>query len=105
MLLAVAYCGGCNPVINREELVKYLEREMGQPIYSIVKMKFKVDVLILMNGCTRGCLIKKYENEWKGKMVIVAGHTIDFQMVNGDGMKECLLARVKEIAKLAENLS
>ncbi|MHB8918345.1 MAG: enoyl-CoA hydratase-related protein, partial [Desulfocucumaceae bacterium] len=71
MLLAVAYCGGCNPDIDREELVGRLARDTGWTVKSRRDAGQSADLLLLVNGCPRGCLDPGPAPQWK--TLVVAG--------------------------------
>lgn len=97
MLLAVAYCGGCNPDIDREELVRSLARDTGWTVKSRRHAGQSTDLLLLVNGCPRGCLEPGPAPE--GKIVVVAGLNIDGWPVNPEDMAGALVRKVKEIAQ------
>lgn len=104
LLVAAVYCGGCNPEIDREGLIANLGKEMGQPVHSLKEAGGRTDIVLLVNGCTRRCLLSGTSREWPGKPVVVAGLTIDGWPVSREEMVYELSRKVKEIAQVARRL-
>jgi len=56
MKIGVKYCGGCNPEYRREEVEKVLRKHF-KIFYSE-----DVDILILINGCRKACLVEEVKH-------------------------------------------
>lgn len=103
-LLAVAYCGGCNPDIDREELVRRLARETGLTVKSLRGAERTADIILLVNGCPRGCLDPVLNPEPSGRIVVVAGLNINGWPVEPEYLTEVLARKVMEIAQVERGL-
>lgn len=95
--VGVVYCGGCNPDIDREALVESLTKELGRPIPLAKEMGGRPDLVLLVNGCVRGCLSPGMFPGWAGKTVVVAGMTIDDWPVAGEEMVNVLSAKIMKV--------
>ena len=76
--LAVKYCGGCNPSIDRTELVGKLAVLLADrnADWKLVTLKDNAyDAIILVNGCPVGCVQKQFLNETR-PVILVAGESI-----------------------------
>lgn len=51
MKVGVKYCGGCNPEYRREDVEEMLRRHFT------IFYSDDVDILVLINGCRRACLL------------------------------------------------
>ena len=61
MIIALKYCGGCNPRYNRVACVDNLEKTMRDLNISFVPYneKDQFDYCLLVSGCNRNCLSDK----------------------------------------------
>ena len=76
--LAVKYCGGCNPSIDRAELVGKVavllaERNADWKLVTLKESDY--DAVLLVNGCPVGCVQKQFLNETR-PVILVAGESI-----------------------------
>lgn len=55
MKIGIKYCGGCNPLFDRRELVERLVTEYSKFSFKPVIANFSYDILIVINGCLRDC--------------------------------------------------
>ena len=77
-MLAVKYCGGCNPSIDRTELVGKLAVLLADrnADWKLVTLKDNAyDAVLLVNGCPVGCVQKQFLNETR-PVILVAGESI-----------------------------
>ena len=95
--VGVVYCGGCNPDIDREALVESLAKELGRPIPLAKEMSGRPDLVLLVNGCVRGCLSPGMFPGWAGRTVVVGGMTIDDWPVAGEEMVNVLSAKIMKV--------
>ena len=76
--LAVKYCGGCNPSIDRAELVGKVavllaERNADWKLVTLKESDY--DAVLLVNGCPVGCVQKQFLHETR-PVILVAGESI-----------------------------
>ena len=81
--LAVKYCGGCNPSIDRAELVGKVavllaERNADWKLVTMKEIDF--DAVLLVNGCPVGCVQKQFLKETR-PVILVAGESIQREKV------------------------
>ena len=101
-MLAVKYCGGCNPSIDRTELVGKLAVLLADrnADWKLVTLKDNAyDAIILVNGCPVGCVQKQFLNETR-PVILVAGESIQRERAAEADLPE----KVAEILwRLSEN--
>lgn len=102
--IGVVYCGGCNPIIDREELVRSLAGKLGKPIHPYKKEDRRVDLILVLNGCSRSCRNVLPSADQSCKTIVVAGTTIDCWPVPLNEMVDVLLRKVKDFAKVERGL-
>ena len=76
--VAVKYCGGCNPAIERTDLVGRLalllaEEEIDCKLVTLRESDY--DAVLLINGCAVGCIQKQFRNETR-PIILVAGESV-----------------------------
>lgn len=96
MRIAVIYCGGCNPEIEREALVKRLGAETGHHLFPLGRADLSPDLVLLVNGCARGCMDARSIGVPGVKAVVVAGAGIDGWAVAREDLAGQLIKRIKE---------
>ncbi|MFZ5642869.1 MAG: hypothetical protein ACOY46_04665 [Bacillota bacterium] len=97
--VAVKYCGGCNPEIDRENIISRLTAETGLDIYHFNESAERPDILIAVNGCPRGCLMPGPAGFQDGKVIVIAGLSIDCWPVTQEEMTSRLIGRLKAMQK------
>lgn len=60
MFVGVKFCGGCNPLYNRKELLEKLVYTYSQHQFSIADINKDYDLLIIIGGCS--CCCADYNN-------------------------------------------
>ena len=76
--LAVKYCGGCNPAIDRTELAGKLAVLLAErnADWKLVTLKDNAyDAVLLVNGCPVGCVQKQFLPETR-PVILVAGESV-----------------------------
>lgn len=100
---AVAYCGGCNPEIDRARLIRSLVRKTGLVIHPAAQVGPEVELLIVVNGCVRGCLRKPTTPKYQ-ELIVIAGLSADGWPVAREEIEDILVRKVTEVAALAKRL-
>jgi hypothetical protein len=83
MRIAIKYCGGCNPAIERGELAFRLAQAIRneQLDWNLVSLQGQdFDYLVVINGCAVGCAGKQFEAEDK-PVLIVAGESLQHKRI------------------------
>lgn len=101
--IGVKYCGGCNPEIDRRELIEGLARllpddqrlETGQP-------SEQWEIAILVCGCPVACLDRPEARGLARKSVLVSGCMVDFHPVPMDQLVTVAAERLQEIVSCWE---
>lgn len=96
MNITAVYCGGCNPQIDREAIVKQLGRRLGKPIYPF-RSGIEPDLILFINGCPRQCANPRTSGGWGGKAVVVAGFSIDAWEVPTEELADILFSKIREM--------
>ena len=53
--IGIRYCGGCNPLYERVEMVRQIESLAGDRFLFVRHDQQNLDGLITVNGCSRAC--------------------------------------------------
>ena len=96
MKIAVKYCGGCNPAIDRANLVGKLALLVAEahPEWKLVALNDgDYDALILINGCPVGCVQKQFLDE-KRPVFLVAGESLQRQKVSERELAQALMEQI-----------
>ena len=102
--LAVKYCGGCNPSIDRTELVGKLavllaERDADWKLVTLKDNAY--DAVLLVNGCPVGCVQKQFLNETR-PVILVAGESIQREKVAEAALPEKVAEILLRLSEKAE---
>jgi hypothetical protein len=93
----VRYCGGCNPEIDRGQLVKQLQAlnlSDGDRV-AFVGHAEKGDLLLLVNGCPRACLEEDSDPEKTGTWISVQGARVDLEAVPEEDLSRVVWRKIK----------
>jgi len=96
MRIAVKYCGGCNPSIDRANLVGKLVMLLAeaQPTWELVSVNEGVyDAIILINGCPVGCVQKQFLTEQR-PVFLIAGESLQRERIAENSLPKALLAQI-----------
>ena len=99
--LAVKYCGGCNPSIDRTELAGKLAVLLAErnADWKLVALKDNAyDAVLLVNGCPVGCVQKQFLHETR-PVILVAGESIQREKIVEGALAEKV---VEELLRLNE---
>ena len=102
--LAVKYCGGCNPSIDRAELVGKLAVLLAQrnADWKLVTLKESdYDAVLLVNGCPVGCVQKQFLKETR-PVILVAGESIQWEKTAEAALPEKLAELLLRLNENAE---
>ena len=103
--IGVKYCGGCNPQIDRSKAVSELKEKLANSGINVditFDEEKSVDVILLVNGCLRGCLDEEYGESGVGSAVIsVKGEMIDDRFVSEGSIAQSLAEKIMNRAQSA----
>lgn len=75
--LAIKFCGGCNPSIERGPLARIIRQDLGDEV-SWRAAEEEVDLLLIIDGCLTACADRPEVKERAGEYLAIAGPTISF---------------------------
>lgn len=78
--LRVRYCGGCNPLFDRGELVDAVIGLLKE--FSVVKVEENGDMGLLVCGCRVGCADRDEIKAGAPAWVVVAGDSVDCRPIS-----------------------
>lgn len=99
MRIAVKYCGGCNPSIDRANLVGKLAVLLAEthPEWELVLLNDgDYDIVILINGCPVGCVLKQFVDE-KRPVFLIAGESLQRERISEKDLPKELIAKIMDL--------
>lgn len=105
MRIAVKYCGGCNPAIDRADLVGKLAMLLAEenPEWRLVSLNAgSYDAVLLINGCPVACVHKQFLDE-KRPVLLIAGESLQRERIPEKELPEALLASLSRLEDLNGN--
>ncbi|AFM24315.1 hypothetical protein [Desulfomonile tiedjei] len=96
--VGIKYCGGCNPQIERSEIVDRLTRlfpedwllERGEPAD-------RWDIVILVCGCPVACLDRPETRGLARNYILISGSMVDFRPVPKERLVAVTVQRLQEL--------
>ena len=73
--VAIQFCGGCNPRIDRGAIARELQTELARLGVNVVFNSPDADLVVFLSGCLSGCAYKY--NPQDPPYVTVAAATVD----------------------------
>lgn len=93
MKLRIKFCGGCNPIINRSQLVTNVKNELSK-VVKVETVDHDADVGLVIGGCQVCCVdlsqIEDQAQEW----VIVGGDLVDHFQVPIDELPHKVVQKI-----------
>ena len=75
--VAIKFCGGCNPIIDRGQLARSI-REHLTGLIRWVPPEEEVDLLLIISGCLTACVDRPEVTEKAAEYFAIAGSRIVF---------------------------
>ncbi len=72
--LAIKFCGGCNPVFERRDVAQILRRDLSN--VSWVPPEEDAELLIVINGCLRGCAERPEVQQKALEVLTIRDHSV-----------------------------
>jgi hypothetical protein len=73
--LAIKFCGGCNPVIERGQLARIIRRDLAEGV-RWASAEEEVDLLLIINGCLTACADRPEVKEKAAQSLLIAGPAV-----------------------------
>lgn len=73
--LAVQFCGGCNPVIERVALAQIIRQDLSGDV-QWVSGEEEADLLLIIEGCLTGCADRPEVRKRAGACLIIRDHEV-----------------------------
>jgi hypothetical protein len=95
-LIGFKYCGGCNPVINRAQLVQEIQRRLSAEFtLATDQSPTQWDIGILVCGCLSACADKPDFRNLARRWIIIAGNSVDYGDAPEKDLAEIVLNKLK----------
>lgn len=95
-LIGLKYCGGCNPIIDREALVKEIERLLPAGWKLIAERQADPwERALLVCGCPVACANRPEIKDWARCWVVVSGPMVDLQAVPETEMAKVIIRKLQ----------
>ena len=75
--LAIKFCGGCNPAIERGQLARIIRQDLADGV-RWVSAEEEVDLLLIICGCLTACADRTDVKEKAVQSLAIAGPRISF---------------------------
>ena len=101
MKIAVKYCGGCNPSIDRANLVGQLAMLLAeaQPEWKLVPLsESEYDAVLLVNGCPVGCVQKQFVDE-KRPVFLIAGESLQRERISERDLPQEVIRKIRNLER------
>jgi len=95
MTVGIQFCGGCNPRIDRGQIVRELQQALIDMGLEVVFNRLDADVVVFLSGCMSGCAFKY--NPKDPPYVTVAANTVDDEEVYETRIVPEVLKKVRNI--------
>jgi hypothetical protein len=96
--IGIRYCGGCNPQIDRSNVIRKLEKDLKERAMKLdftTNRKSTVDIILLINGCMHACLEEQYLREGNSPQFIsIKGEMVESQYVKEEHIPEFLIKKI-----------
>ena len=101
MKIAVKYCGGCNPSIDRANLVGQLAMLLADahPDWKLVTLgDTEYDAVLLVNGCPVGCVQKQFVNETR-PVFLIAGESLQRERISEKDLPQEVIRKIRNLER------
>ena len=95
-IIGIKYCGGCNPVIDRQKLVQALKKLLPSG-YRLATDEPPEgwSMAIALCGCPAACADRTTAGDMTDKWICVGGETIDLEHVREEDMAGKVVEKIK----------
>ena len=101
MKVAVQFCGGCNPRIDRGSIALEIKQVLTGQGHEIVFNSISADFVVFLSGCLSNCAFK--HNPVEMPHVTVASFTLDCVDIPSDRIVPEILMKVRQFYERLES--
>ncbi|MTJ83379.1 MAG: hypothetical protein F8N37_20515 [Telmatospirillum sp.] len=94
LAVAINFCGGCNPAIDRREIASEIEQALTAAGYAVTYNDWDADFLVRLSGCEANCAFEYHPSDRPD--AVVAGRTFAAVKVAEDSLPGRVVAAVKD---------
>jgi len=94
MKIEVKYCGGCNPFIDRVNILNQVVALLGGKVDITFVSAAGSDVLLVIDGCCVGCRGNEFRSK-NDKTVLVAGDSVQGEHVDEEHIPTVIVKHLK----------
>ena len=94
--ILIKYCGGCNPTIDRVNLVKLLLAKLKGAVKIASSENDVADIVLFVCGCPTSCIIKSGFTG-TGNMIVVSGAGVDYVPMDEVKIPDFLSQKIKNL--------
>jgi hypothetical protein len=91
-VVAINFCGGCNPMIDRREIALEIKDALLERGLSVVFNNRTADATVQLSGCARNCVASQQASDRPA--VAIAGRSLDAFAVDEDQLASRAVAAV-----------
>jgi hypothetical protein len=73
--LAVKFCGGCNPVLDRGHVARGIRDSLGADVYWVA-WEEKADLALVVNGCLTACADQEEIRKKATSLLVIQGYDV-----------------------------
>ncbi len=100
--IGIRYCGGCNPQIDRSEVIRKLKevlKKRGLKVDFTTDKERAVDIVLLVNGCMHACLEEEYLRfDCNPQFISVKGDMVDDRYIEEESIPELLINKIMDFS-------
>jgi hypothetical protein len=97
-MIFVKYCGGCNPLIDRESVVQNIAKLLApDSVLTSEQSNKPSDIGILICGCSSACAQKPELENFARKWIVVAGKSVDLESLSEEKLADVVVKKLNEI--------
>ena len=98
------YCGGCNPDIDRSNIISEVKRGLPPDTELVSKTTAeKAEIGIMMSGCTTTCLERDDIRQLAKQWIIVSGNNVNYFPIDNDKLAGQIIRKILACLPAADN--
>jgi len=100
MIIALKYCGSCNPEIDLARIGETIFEEAQARGWEMVPLErlAEADVLVLLCGCPRTCIDTEELHHKAKQTLLVAGKRLGWQPVAEEELPSAIAKAIRELS-------
>ena len=94
--IGIKYCGGCNPHIDRTQLIEKIKKRLSPEYFFITEPIASCDIGIMICGCPTACANKPECRTFARKWILVAGSSVDLNNMPEEKLADVIADQLKK---------